>query len=80
MKKIILVFIIALLMFNCNKANKSNSATPVVYCVFTNDNNTHVFRGCFESKEAMQQKVVDLRDAGYSNITNVEKNTCSECQ
>jgi len=80
MKKIILIIVIALSMFNCNKVNKSNSASPIIYCVFTNDNNTHVFKGCFESKESMQQKVVDLRNQGYSNITNVEKSTCSECQ
>ena len=80
MKNIILVFVIALLMFNCNKANKSNSQSPTVYCMFTKDNGTSIYRGCAEGKEDMQQKTVDLRNQGFTVITNVEKSDCSECQ
>jgi hypothetical protein len=28
----------------------------------------------------MQQKTVELRDQGYTVITNTEKSDCSECQ
>tara|TARA_R110000823_G_scaffold306384_3_gene428766 strand:+ start:1911 stop:2150 length:240 start_codon:yes stop_codon:yes gene_type:complete len=78
MKKIILIFAIALVVFGCNKSG-NKSLSPTVYCMFTNDYNTHVFRGCAEGKEAMQSKTIELRNQGYTEITNTEKTTCSEC-
>jgi hypothetical protein len=81
MKNLILILAVATMFVSCNKNNKSLSATsPTVYCMFTKDNGTNVYRGCAEGKEAMQQKTVELRDQGYTVITNTEKSDCSECQ
>lgn len=81
MKKIILISILALstIWFGCKKSN-NRVLNPTVYCMFTEDGNTHIYRGCAESKEDMQKKSVELRDQGYTVVKSVEKNSCSECQ
>ena len=81
MKNLILILAVVTMFVSCNKNNKSLSVTsPTVYCMFTKDNGTNVYRGCAEGKEAMQQKTVELRNQGYAVITNTEKSDCSECQ
>lgn len=79
MKNVILIFVIAIALFSCSKSSKTSSS-PIVYCMFTEDGGTHIYRGCAEGKEAMQQKTIDLRNQGYTVITNTEKSDCSECQ
>jgi hypothetical protein len=81
MKKIILILAVVTIFISCDKNSKLNNSTkPIVYCMFTKDNGTNIYRGCAEGKEAMQQKTVELRDQGYAVITNTEKSDCSECQ
>jgi len=81
MKKIILILAIATVLFACDKNSKlTNSTNPTVYCMFTEDGGTHIYRGCAEGKEAMQNKTIELRNQGYTVITNTEKSDCSECQ
>lgn len=78
MKKIILILAIFTLAISCGQ-NKKSALNPTVYCVYTNDNNSHVFRGCAEGKDAMQQKTIELRNQGYTLISSTEKSSCSEC-
>lgn len=81
MKKLILIFALVSMFVSCSKNNKlTNSTSPTVYCMYTKDNNTNIYRGCAEGKEAMQNKTIELRNQGYTVITSVEKNDCSECQ
>lgn len=81
MKKLTLILAVLAMFVSCNKNSKLNNAiNPTVYCMFTKDNGTQVFRGCAEGKEAMQQKTIELRNQGYYVITNTEKSDCSECQ
>ena len=84
MKKVILVFALVSLCLSfvdCKKNGKSNAITPTVYCMYTkNDPAAKVYRGCATSKEEMQNKAIEFRDAGYFQFTTVEKSTCQECQ
>ena len=85
MKKVILILAIIGLFISCNKnSNKSSSitpaTTPMIYCMFTEDGGTHIYRGCAYTQEDMQNMAVDLRNQGYTVVTNIRKNDCSECQ
>lgn len=80
MKNLILILAVVTMFVSCSQSNKSSSLNPTVYCMYTKDNGTNIYRGCAEGKEAMQQKTVELRDQGYTVITNTEKSDCSECQ
>jgi len=81
MKNLILILAVVTMFVSCSKNNKlTNSTNPTVYCVFTKDNGTNIYRGCAEGQEALQQKTIELRDQGYTVITNTEKSDCSECQ
>lgn len=79
MKNLILILAFFSLFASCNK-NKKSVLNPTVYCMFTEDGGTHIFRGCAETKADMQRKMVELRDQGFTVVNYKEKNTCSECQ
>lgn len=78
MKNLFLILAIIASFHSCKKTNKSSTTT--VYCMYTEDGGTHIYRGCAEGKEAMQNKTVELRNQGYTVITNTEKSNCSDCK
>jgi hypothetical protein len=83
MKNLILIAVIAL-SFSCKKSNKSTGnasapSTAIVYCMSTEDGGKHINRGCATTKEEMQAKAIQYRDAGYNVFKVVEKSTCDQC-
>ena len=78
MKKIIITVIVVLSFITCNK-NKKTTAPTVVYCMSTNDGGHYVKQGCASTKEEMQNKAIQLRNAGYVTFNSVEKSSCSDC-
>lgn len=78
MKKIILILAISIAFIACKKKSTS-STTPTIYCVYSYDNGNRTFQGCAESKEAMQSKTIELRNAGFTDVRSETKTKCSEC-
>lgn len=81
MKKIILVFVVALLSsVSCKNNSKLNPANQEAYCIYNVVNGTQkYFISCEKSKTDMQQKMIQLRNDGVVNATSVKKSTCSDC-
>ncbi len=83
MKKIILIFVIALAFTACKKSNKmsanSTASTPDIYCIWlTHGTSPKTFYKCVETQEEMQAEAIKIRDSNqFSEITR--KATCSEC-
>ena len=74
------MFLIVLGSFSCKKTSKNTTSSTIVYCMYTQDSGPKVFRGCATTKEEMQKKAIEMRDANILGFTTVEKNSCSECQ
>ncbi len=79
MKKIILISGVVLVSFSCKKSSKTSADSKTVYCMYTQDGGPKIFRGCATTKEAMQQKAIEMRDANILGFTSIEKSSCSEC-
>lgn len=79
MKKIILILAVITLIFSCKKNSRTASPTSIVYCMSTDDGGIHIKRGCATTKEEVQQKAIEMRNAGYTVFNSVEKSTCTDC-
>jgi hypothetical protein len=80
-KSILLLSLVIAFSISCKKKSKSATQNTTVYCMYTqNSPDPKVYRGCATTKEDMQKKAIEMRDAGYFQFSTVEKSSCSECQ